>query len=97
MIDTASWIFENADAASFVVYLVLTLVVGGYGLYKRWFVIGWQYNDAVAARDLAFKERDELRKRIDDRTERLERKLEVLEEAERLASKPRSRTSGSSS
>ena len=93
-----TWLVQNAENVGIVTYLVMTLVIVSLGLYRRWWVIGWQYNDAIASRDMALKERDDLRDRFDTRAERLERKLEIFEEAERLVKpRPRSRASGSSS
>ncbi len=96
--ELVTWLVQNAEDTGIVTYLMVTLVVVSLGLYRKWWVVGWQYNDAITSRDMAIRERDDLRGRIDTRAERMERKLEILEEAERLA-KPsrRSRTSGSSS
>ncbi len=93
-----TWLVQNAEDTGIVTYLVVTLVIVGFGLYRKWWVIGWQYQDAITSRDAALRDRDDLRDRIDERAERVERKLEIFEEAERLAKpRPRSRTSGSSS
>ncbi len=97
--ELVTWLVQHAEDIEIKTYLVMTLVVVSVGLYRKWWVIGWMYQAVIVERDIAIRERADLRHRIDTRAERVERKLEILEEAERLSSKPRprSRTSGSSS
>jgi hypothetical protein len=97
--DGLTWITTNADKTSIVGYLALTLFIVGFGLWRKWWVIGWQYQDQVKRADNAEARVEEFRKAADERAERMERKLEILQEAERQAhaSRSTSRRSGSSS
>ncbi len=90
-----TWIAENANSASIFVYLLLTLLISGYGLHRRWWVIGWIYTDCLTSRDEVERERDELRDKAEQRAERIELKLDLLEtvERERAAIIPRPRRS----
>ena len=84
-----TWVIKYADTISIVTYLALTLVAYVLAINREWLVPGKRYREVCS-------ERDELRDAAAERTERIERKLEIYEEAERL-SRPRRRTSTSGS
>lgn len=45
------WLLNNANSASIIVYLVLTIAFGGYALHKEWLVLGNVYATLKKAYD----------------------------------------------
>lgn len=93
------WIIESADKLSIVGYLALTFFLFGLALHREWIVMGGQYRNVCKDRDRYRTERDELRHDAEDRARRIETKLEIYAEAERLSrsasARRRMRASGS--
>lgn len=95
--EEVTWVVKYADTLSVVTYLALTILLFGLALYRKWVVLGWTYSKLEADYENVCKDRDTLREEADRRAERIERKLEIYEEAERLQRSPRrTRQSGSS-
>lgn len=73
------WLLNNANTAGIVVYLILTMVFGGYAVHKGWIVPGKVYDTLQKAYDTLVPAMDAVEEKLTEQRIFNERATVTLE------------------